>query len=138
MGPNSNAITCGDGFPAPDRLAAAGTKTLPPPNVKIGRRPIRSCVPTFHRLHRDPVADFEWTAFQFPAKRRLGSGHNLGVTRDVQVEVLQVFLKTRNIFQTPDAADCSNTHDALRRCGKPKTANPPSNARVTSTKQLKE
>src|SRR5215471_13896968 len=64
----------GDGFPAPDQLAAAGAKTPPPPNGKIGRRPIRSCVPTFHRLHRDPVADFEWTAFQFPAERRLGSG----------------------------------------------------------------
>ena len=127
-----------DCFPAPDQLAAAAAEALPPPNRIVRRCPLRSCVPTLHRLHRDPVADFEWTAFERPAQRRLRSGHDLRIARDPQVEGPQVIVEASNIFQTPDAKNCSGAHAALRRPGKPKTASPPSNARPTRTMQLTE
>ena len=125
-------------FSAPDQLAAATAEALPPPNRILRGCPIRSCVPTLHGLHRDPVADFEWTAFQRPAQRRLGSGHDLGIARDLQVEGPQVILKASNVLQAAQAKDCSSAHADPRRSGKPKTASPPSNAMTTRTKQLTE
>src|SRR5579862_585095 len=125
-------------FPSPDQLAAAAAEALPPANRILRRCPIRGCVPTLHRLHRDPVADFEWTAFERPAQRRFRSGQDLSIARHLQVESPQVILKVRNIFQAPDANDCYRAHAALRRPGKPNTASPPSNARPTRTMQLTE
>src|ERR1700727_2632399 len=127
-----------DCFPAPDQLAAAAAEALPPSNRLRRRPPIRSCAPTLPRLPRHPVADFEWTAFERPAQRRLRSAHDLGIARDPQVEGAQVIVEACNIFQTPDAKNCSSAHAALRRPGKPKTASPPSNARPTRTMQLTE
>src|ERR1700683_2425188 len=108
-----------DCFPAPDQLAAAAAEALPPPNRILRRRPIRSCVPTLHRLHRDPVADIEWTAFERPSQRRLRSGHDLTIAWDPQVEGAQVIVEACNIFQTPDAKNCSSAHAALPRPGTP-------------------
>src|ERR1700732_1082217 len=125
-----------DGFFAPDQLAGASAGAPPPPSRMLRRRPVRSCAPPLHRLHRDPIADREWTSFQRPAQRRLRSGQELKIARDLQVEGLQVILEASNVFQTPDAKDCCSSHTALRRSGKPKTASPPSNARATRTEQL--
>src|SRR5580658_4698485 len=125
MGIGSSFMGNRNGFSAPDQLAAAPAEALPPSNRILRRRPIWSCVPTLHRLHCDPVADFEWTSFQRPAQRRTSSGHELRIVRDLQVEGPQVLLEA-NIFQAPDAKNCSSAHAALRRSGKPKTASPPS------------
>src|ERR1700687_600050 len=133
IGVRSSFVGNRNRFTAPDQLPSATAEALPPSNRILRRCPIGSSVPTLHRLHRDPIADFEWTACQRPAQRRLGSCLDLGIARDSQIEGLQMILEASNIFQTPDAKDCSSTHAALRRSGRPKTASPPINARATST-----
>src|SRR5215469_13999204 len=125
-----------DRFPAPDQLATTATKTPPPSKGILRRRTIKSCIPTLHWLHGDPIADFERTAVHRPAQRRLCPGHDLEITWDLQIERTQVILETSNIFHTPNAKDRSTTHTGLRLAGNPKTASPPSNASATRTKQL--
>src|SRR5258708_7955270 len=122
----------------PDQLAATAAKPLPSTKGLLRRRPVRSRVPTLHGLNSDPVADFEWTAIQGPAQRRLGSSHDLGIAWDLQVESLQVSLKSSNSLQAAQAKDWTRAQGALRRSGNPKTASPPSNAIPTRTKQLAE
>src|SRR5580698_5054292 len=111
-------------FSTPDQLSATTAKPLPSPNGLLRRCPIRSRVPALHRLHRDAVADFEWTAVQLPPQRRFSSGHNLGIARNLQAKTLHVALKACNILQAPQPEDCSSSiaHAALRRPGRAKTA----------------
>ena len=126
-----------DGFPAPDQVAAARARAAPPPDGIIRRFPIRSCVPTLHWLHRESVAILNGPVF---SDQRTGDWDPVTISGSQGIRRWRSASgpENSNIFQTSDATDCSSTLDAVRRSGKPKTANPPSNARLTSTKQLKE
>src|ERR1051326_7032609 len=127
-----------NGFSTPNQLAPAAAEPLPPPNGFFRRGAVRSRVPSFHGLNGDPVADFERTAFQRPAQRRLATGRDLRLAGDMQPECLQVTLKASNILEGPQANDCPAAHVALRRAGNPKTAIPPNNAIPTRTRQPSE
>src|SRR5271169_199189 len=70
-------------FSTPDQLTATAAEPLPSPNGNLRRRPIRGRIPALHGLNRDAVADFEWTAVQPPAQRRLVSRYDLAIAGDL-------------------------------------------------------
>src|SRR5579859_500085 len=138
IGIRSSFVGNRNGFSTPNQLAAAATEPLPSSNGFFRRGAVRSRVPSFHGLNGDPVSDFERTAFQRPAQRRLATGRDLRLAGDMQPEGLQMTLEASNVLEGSQANDGSAAHVALRRAGNPKTAIPPNNAIPTRTRQPSE
>ena len=78
------------GFAAPDQFGAAQAETLPTALGVFGRLAVALTVPAFHRMDRQPVADFHAVDFERLRQRRCRTVRDNIVAWHVDAERLHV------------------------------------------------
>src|ERR1700728_2118428 len=104
-------------------------------NHELIRIAVSSSVPTFHRLHRDPVGDCHPAAHYSLPKRGIWSTYNVLVAGNRQTKGPHMLPKTIDTLQARKAHDGFHRHADSLAFGNAITAAAPSNAITTKATQ---
>src|SRR5512133_1450932 len=115
-----------DGFSSPDQFRAASPKTLPSTQSARGWITVSSSIPALHRLHGNPVSNFDCTPDQRLQQRRFWSANQLAIAGNVQTQLPQVLFEAFAPLSVPSRAiesvwrfmvkvASNGTHEALSR-----------------------
>jgi hypothetical protein len=88
---------------SPNEARPAVPKSPPTAQRIFARATVWKCVPTLHRLDRDPIAELESTAVQRPPQGRLRPRDQFAITWDVQSEGMCM------VFELFNVLDCAES-----------------------------
>ncbi len=131
----TSRMTNGHRFPAPDQARSAPSEMSPSPDRVFRRISVSSSVPTFHRLHRDPVGNCQSSACYCLPKRGIWSTYNFLVAGNRQTKGPHMLPKTIHTLQARQAHDGFHRHADSLAFGNAITAAAPSNAMTTKATQ---
>lgn len=92
-------------FAAPDELRSASPESLPSAKCMVAGIAVARSVPSFHRLHRETIANFDAIANKRLRQRRLCTAEEFVVAGDRQAKRIEMLSKVSDI------SNCSQTQN---------------------------